>query len=223
MRILIVEDQQKLADSIKRGLEQKGYAVDTIYDGGQAMRRLEHDHHQYDLVLLDRMLPNLDGMIICQTLRKMNITVPILMLTAKDAIEDRVQGLDAGADDYLVKPFAFEELLARVHALLRRPVDSVTTELRVADLVLDTTKHQVLKGGKEVSLTSKEFAILEFCMRNLDQVLTREQIVQHVWDFASDSASNVVDAHIKNLRKKIQKKNETILETVHGMGYRIKS
>ncbi|HEY1037393.1 MAG TPA: two-component system response regulator RppA [Candidatus Paceibacterota bacterium] len=223
MRILIVEDQQKLADSIKKGLEHKGYAVDAIYDGGQAMRRLEHDHHLYDLILLDRMLPNLDGMIICQALRKMGITVPILMLTAKDAVEDRVQGLDAGADDYLVKPFAFEELLARVHALLRRPVDSVVTELKAGDLTLDTTKHQVLKGTKEVSLTSKEFAILEYCMRNPNQVLTREQIVQHVWDFASDSASNVVDAHIKNLRKKIQKKNETILETVHGMGYRIKA
>ncbi len=221
MRILIVEDQQKLADSIKKGLEQKGYAVDVIYDGGQAMRRLEHDHHQYDLLILDRMLPNLDGMIICQTLRKMNVSLPILMLTAKDAIEDRVQGLDAGADDYLVKPFAFDELVARVSALLRRPNQSIITELKVGDIVLDTVKHLVTKDKKRVDLTSKEFAILEYCLRNPNQVLTRDQIMQHVWDFSAESSSNVVDAHIKNLRKKIQKKNEAIIETVHGIGYRL--
>ncbi len=221
MRILIVEDQQKLADSIKKGLEQKGYAVDVIYDGGQAMRRLEHDHHQYDMLILDRMLPNLDGMIICQTLRKMHVSIPILMLTAKDAIEDRVQGLDAGADDYLVKPFAFDELVARVSALLRRPNQSVITELKVGDIVLDTVKHLVTKSEKRLDLTSKEFAILEYCLRNPNQVLTRDQIMQHVWDFSAESSSNVVDAHIKNLRKKIQKKNEEIIETVHGIGYRL--
>lgn len=221
MRILIVEDQQKLADSIKKGLEQKGYAVDVIYDGGQAMRRLEHDHHQYDMLILDRMLPNLDGMIICQTLRKMHVSIPILMLTAKDAIEDRVQGLDAGADDYLVKPFAFDELVARVSALLRRPNQSIITELKVGDIVLDTVKHLVTKSEKRLDLTSKEFAILEYCLRNPNQVLTRDQIMQHVWDFSAESSSNVVDAHIKNLRKKIQKKNEEIIETVHGIGYRL--
>jgi DNA-binding response OmpR family regulator len=221
MRILIVEDQQKLADSIKKGLEQKGYAVDVIYDGGQAMRRLEHDHHQYDLLILDRMLPNLDGMIICQTLRKMHVSIPILMLTAKDAIEDRVQGLDAGADDYLVKPFAFDELVARVSALLRRPNQSIITELKVGDIVLDTVKHLVTKSEKRLDLTSKEFAILEYCLRNPNQVLTRDQIMQHVWDFSAESSSNVVDAHIKNLRKKIQRKNEEIIETVHGIGYRL--
>ena len=221
MRILIVEDQQKLAESVKRGLEQKGYAVDMIHDGGQAMRRLEHDHHQYDLLILDRMLPNLDGMIICQALRKMDIHLPILMLTAKDAIEDRVQGLDAGADDYLVKPFSFEELVARISALLRRPTKSTLTELVLGDIVLDTVKHQVTKSGKRIDLTSKEFAILEYFIRNSNQVLSREQIMNHVWDFSADSSSNVVDAHIKNLRKKIQKKNESIIETVHGIGYRV--
>jgi DNA-binding response OmpR family regulator len=167
------------------------------------------------------MLPNLDGMIICQTLRKMNVSIPILMLTAKDAIEDRVQGLDAGADDYLVKPFSFEELVARVSALLRRPNQSVITELKVGDIVLDTIKHLVTKAEKRVDLTSKEFAILEYCLRNPNQVLTRDQIMQHVWDFSAESSSNVVDAHIKNLRKKIQKKNEFIIETVHGIGYRL--
>jgi DNA-binding response OmpR family regulator len=223
MRILIVEDQQKLADSIKKGLEQKGYAVDVIYDGGQAMRRLEHDYGQYDILILDRMLPNLDGMIICQTLRKRDIDIPILMLTAKDAVEDRVDGLDAGADDYLIKPFAFEELVARVGALLRRPSENKSSELRFADVVLDVSKRQALKSGKIVDLTVKEFAILEYCMRNQNQVLSRDQIMQHVWDFSAEASSNIVDAHMKNLRKKIQKKNEKLIETVHGIGYRIKS
>lgn len=207
MKILVVEDQEKLAKSIKEGLEQHGYAVDTVGDGKKALTLLEYGYYNYDIVILDVMLPSVSGVIICSTLRSRNIVIPVLMLTAKDTINDRVDGLDAGADDYLVKPFDFKELVARIRALLRRPKETVQMELTVGDIVLDTVTRKVTKRGIEVPLTVKEYAILEYCMRHTNQVLTRDQIINHVWDHSFDSFSNVIDVHIKNLRKKLKNKD----------------
>lgn len=220
MRILVVEDQEKLARSIKKGLEQKGYAVDTLHEGEAGMRRLEFNHQDYDLVVLDVMLPGMSGIEIAKSARSKGITLPIIMLTAKDTLENKVEGLDAGADDYLVKPFAFEELVARLRALLRRPSEVVDSVMVVGKITMDTTKRIVIKQGKEVMLSAKEFAILEQFMRHPNEILSREKIISHVWDFASDSFSNIVDAQIKNLRRKLQNKNEKLFETIHGVGYR---
>lgn len=223
MRILIVEDEEKLALSLKKGLEKEGFAVDYIMDGEAGERRIIISHKDYDLIILDLMLPGKDGFQICKSVREQQINVPILVLTARDATDDKVAALDAGADDYLVKPFSFEELMARVRALLRRPEQTLPNELVVKDLKLDTTSRKVTRKGKEVNLTLKEFNLLEYLMRNADQVLTREQILDHLWDFAFDSFSNVVDVHIKNLRKKIDgTHHEKLLETIRGVGYRIK-
>lgn len=223
MKILVVEDQEKLAKSIKEGLEQHGYAVDTISDGKKALALLEYGYYNYDIIILDVMLPSMSGIGISSTLRSKNIVIPILMLTAKDTIDDRVDGLDAGADDYLIKPFDFKELVARIRALLRRPKETVHMELAVGDIVLNTVTRKVTKRSIEVPLTVKEYAILEYCMRHTNQVLTRDQIIAHVWDHAFDSFSNVIDVHVKNLRKKLQNKNETLLETIHGVGYQLKA
>ncbi len=223
MRILIIEDEEKLARSLKKGLEQEGFAVDFLLDGTTGYRRLELNHADYDLVILDLMLPGKDGVAICRDLRRNNIFTPILVLTARDSTEDIIEGLSHGADDYLVKPFSFSELLARVHALLRRPRASLPQELRAKDLVLDPTTRAVRRGNHEISLTLKEFALLEYLMLNKDWVVNREQIFAHVWDFAADSFSNVVDVHIKNLRKKVDDStHEKLLETIRGVGYRIR-
>ena len=223
MRILIVEDEEKLAQSLKKGLEKEGFAVDYIMDGDAGERRIIVSHKDYDLIILDLMLPGKDGFQICRDVREQQITTPILVLTARDATEDKVSALDAGADDYLVKPFSFEELMARVRALLRRPEQALPNELVVKDLHLDTTSRTVTRKGKEINLTLKEFNLLEYLMRHADQVLTREQILDHLWDFAFDSFSNVVDVHVKNLRKKIDgNQHEKLLETIRGVGYRIK-
>ena len=224
MRILVVEDQEKLANSIKKGLEYKGFAVDAVFDGAAAQRRLDlNGHTNFDLIILDIMLPFVDGLTICKNLRSKNVSTPILMLTAKDTLENKVEGLNIGADDYLVKPFALEELIARVNALLRRPQEAISTELNLSGITLNITTRKVFKNDKEVTLTTKEFAILEQFMRHPNEAMTREKIMSHVWDFAFEGFSNVVDVHIKNLRKKLQKKNENIFETVHGVGYRFKS
>jgi DNA-binding response OmpR family regulator len=220
MRILIIEDQEKLALSIKKGLENHGYIVDTLFDGGQGMRRLEFNFQDYDLAILDIMLPTVDGITVCKVLREKGITLPILMLTAKDTLDDKVEGLNIGADDYLIKPFAFEELVARIGALLRRPVEVVPVEMILGGIILNTITRIVTKNGKEVILTVKEFAILEQFLRHPNVVLSREKILSNSWDFAFNGFSNVVDVHIKNLRKKLQNKNETLFETIHGVGYR---
>lgn len=220
MRILVIEDQEKLARSIKKGLEQKGYAVDTLHDGEASIRRLEYNHQDYDLVVLDVMLPGINGIDVCTLVRKMGITLPIIMLTAKDTVENKIEGLDAGADDYLVKPFEFEELVARIRSLLRRPTEVFDPILIVGLITMDTNRRKVIKNGKQVLLSGKEFAILEQFMRHPNEILSREKIISHVWDFASDSYSNIVDAQIKNLRKKLQNKNEKLFETIHGVGYR---
>ena len=220
MRILIIEDQVKLAESIKKGLENIGYAVDTVYDGIKGLRRIEASPDSFDLILLDIMLPELDGISLCKKIRSQHITTPVLMLTAKDTLENKIDGLNIGADDYLVKPFEFTELTARIRALLRRPKEVIETELVGSGIKLNTIKHTVEKKGKEVKLTLKEFAILEYFLRNKNQVLSRDKIIAHIWDFNYDTFSNIVDVNIKNLRKKLQSKSENIFETVHGIGYK---
>lgn len=223
MRILVIEDQIKLAESIKKGLENLGYAVDTVYDGGKGLRRIEASPENYDLIILDIMLPEIDGLTICKRIRSKNIMTPVLVLTAKDTLENKIEGLDTGADDYLVKPFEFTELTARIRALLRRPKESLETELSGAGITLNTVKHSVEKHGSDIKLTLKEFAILEFFLRNQNQVLHRDKIIAHVWDFNYDTFSNVVDVHIKNLRRKLEGDDTTIFETIHGVGYKFNS
>jgi len=223
MRIIVVEDSKKLAHSLKRGLESEGYAVDCLYDGKLAKLRLEIHYKDYDLVILDIMLPGIDGISLCKEIRKQKIEIPILMLTAKDSTNDKILGLDIGADDYLVKPFSFKELLARIRAILRRPKNVLQPELKVKDLVLNTVNRKVFRGSKEIVLTLKEFRLLEYFMRNADRALTREDILSSLWDFNMDSFSNVVDVHIKNLRKKVDYgKKEKLFQTIWGVGYKLK-
>ncbi|MFA6586253.1 MAG: response regulator transcription factor [Candidatus Paceibacterota bacterium] len=220
MKILIVEDNIKLAENIKQGLMQEGYAVDVISEGLAAERRILINRDEYDLVILDRMLPGKDGVSVCYNWRENEVTIPILMLTALNTTDDKVIGLDAGADDYLAKPFAFKELLARVHALLRRPKQSFPDILTNGDISINTTNRIVKCKNKPVSLTLKEFMVLEYLMRNVNKVVTRDELYSHAWDFADSSFSNTVDVHIKNLRKKIND-NAKIIQTIRGVGYKM--
>lgn len=219
MKILLTEDNEKLALSVKKGLEQEGYAVDVLLNGEEAEKRMMLHHQDYDLMVLDIMLPDKDGISVCNALRDANIVTPIIMLTAKDTVGDRITGLDAGADDYLIKPFSFEELLARIRALLRRPKQLTPLILKANDLELNTNTKVVTIDGVAISLTLREFGILEYLLRHPNQVISREQILSNVWDFSFDSFSNVVEVHIKNLRRKLQR-YEKNLETLRGMGYR---
>jgi DNA-binding response OmpR family regulator len=222
MRLLVVEDEHKLASVLKRGLEEHGYAVDLAYDGddGLAMTTAA----PYDLIVLDVMLPGLDGFSLCNQLRAQKMHMPVLMLTARDAVDDRVAGLDSGADDYLTKPFAFRELLARIRALLRRDgLSARDPMLKVADLQIDTVSHEVRRSGKLIDLTSKEYAILEYFARNPNRVLTRTQIAEHVWDFDFVSMSNVIDVYIGYLRRKLGDDSEPrLLRTIRGTGYQLR-
>jgi DNA-binding response OmpR family regulator len=221
MRLLVVEDEHKLAGVLKRGLEEHGYAVDLAYDGEAGLQLAEVE--PYDLLVLDVMLPLLDGYELSRTLRARRRNVPVLMLTARDAVDDRVAGLDSGADDYLVKPFAFRELLARVRALLRRDGRTRDPVLRVADLELDTVTRRVRRAGRPVELTSKEFAILEYFVRNPNRVLTRTEIAEHVWDYDFVSMSNVVDVYLGYLRRRLGDDHEPrLLHTVRGTGYQLR-
>jgi DNA-binding response OmpR family regulator len=221
MRILIVEDESKLAGALKRGLENESYAVDLAADGEEGLGLAELE--SYDLLLLDLMLPKLDGVDLCRRLRARGQQIPILMLTARDAIEHRVAGLDSGADDYLVKPFAFPELLARVRALVRRTGPSKDPVLRVADLEIDTVARQVRRAGRPIALTSKEYAILEYFARNPNRVLSRLQIAEHVWDYDFVAMSNVVDVYVRYLRRKLGDDREPqLLWTIRGAGYQLK-
>lgn len=223
MRVLIVEDERKLAEALKTGLGQVGYAVDVVHDGESAITRIKLYRKEYDLVILDLMLPGADGKAVCREVRAEGITVPVLVLTARSEIEHKVELLNAGADDYMVKPFAFEELLARIEALLRRPTTALPKRLIVGDLELDSTERRVLRRGAIVPMTLKEFSVLEYFMRNPNRALSREEILEHVWDFNFEGFSNVVDVYIKNLRKKLDEGNaSSIFETVRGVGYRLK-
>ncbi|GIX49403.1 MAG: DNA-binding response regulator [Candidatus Tectimicrobiota bacterium] len=218
MRLLVVEDDKKLASFLKRGLEEEHYAVDVAHDGEEGWYLSQVN--DYDLLVLDIMLPKLDGLALCRKLRQQRQDTPILLLTARDAVADRVTGLDLGADDYLVKPFAFAELLARIRALLRRRRGPLAMPLQVADLVLDPVAHRVTRGGQPIELTAKEYALLEFLMRHAGEVVTRTQIAEHVWDQHFDSDSNVIDVYISYLRQKIDRPFATrLLHTVRGVGY----
>ncbi len=220
MRVLLVEDERKIADFIRKGLTEQGYAVDVACDGEEALDWPAVA--DFDVIILDVMLPVRDGTEVCRTLRRRGLRTPILMLTAKDAVEDRVRGLDSGADDYLVKPFAFAELLARLRALTRRQPAVLGSLLRAADLVLDTATRKVSRAGTDMELTTKEYAILEYLMRHPNQVLTRTMIAEHVWNYDFDNASNVIDVHIRNLRRKIDTPFPAkLIHTVRGAGYRL--
>ncbi len=222
MRILVVDDDRRLCAVIKRGLLEEGYAVDLAYDGEEGEYLAEVN--PYDLIILDIMLPSRDGIQVCHDLRAKKVNTPILMLTAKDTVEDRVKGLDTGADDYLVKPFAFNELLARVRALLRREGTSKSPELRVAELTMNTLTRQVWRGQRPIELTTKEYVILEYLMRHPNAVVTRTMIEEHAWDYDFDSLSNLVDVYIRRLRRKIDNEREdSLIQTVRGAGYRLKA
>ena len=218
MRVLLVEDEKKVASFIKKGLEEHGYAVDYGSDGKSGLLMALDQIH--DLVILDINLPEIDGLNVLREMRAKKVVTPVLLLTVRATIEDKVIGLDTGADDYLAKPFSFEELLARVRALLRRGTDTKSPVFTVADLVLDPASRQVYRGGDRIELTSKEFAILEYFMRNSGRVLTRTMIIDHVWDYDFDADTNVVDVYVNYLRKKIDAPYEPkLLHTVRGTGY----
>ncbi|MHB1417267.1 MAG: response regulator transcription factor [Chloroflexota bacterium] len=221
MRILVVEDEEQLAGILKRGLQEHGYAVDVVQDGEDGLAMAETGEH--DLVVLDVMLPGLSGFEVARALRARRVNTPILMLTARDSVDDRVTGLDSGADDYLVKPFAFRELVARVRALLRREEKTRDPVLRVADLEVDTVSREVRRAERAVSLTTKEYAVLEYLVRNPNRVLTRTQISEHVWDYDFTAMSNVVDVYIRYLRRKLDDGHQfKLIHTVRGIGYQLK-
>jgi two-component system, OmpR family, copper resistance phosphate regulon response regulator CusR len=221
MHVLIVEDQRRIAAYVKRGLEEEGYAVDVAADGREALDWALGV--AFDVIVLDLLLPGLDGLTVCRELRKRGARTPILMLTARDGVDDRVAGLDAGADDYLVKPFALKELLARLRALTRRADDLPrVSALQIADLTLDTRTHRVERDGQRVSLTAKEMAVLECLMREPERVLSRTQIAEHVWNYDVFNHSNVVDVYIRNLRRKLDDgAGLKLIHTVRGAGYRL--
>jgi DNA-binding response OmpR family regulator len=217
MRVLVIEDDVKVADFIRRGLEQENYAVDVARDGEEGV--YHGSTHDYDVVILDLMLPKLPGMEVLRRIREKKPATRVLILTAKGAMEDRVKGLDSGADDYLVKPFAFAELTARIRALLRRGIQE-DTRLHIADLEMDTATRQVTRGGEPVELKPKEFALLEFLLRNAGRPVTRTMIIEHVWDVHFDAISNVVDVHINSLRNKVDRDfSSPLIHTVRGVGY----
>ena len=221
MRILIVEDEKKVAGFIKRGLKEENYSVDVAFDGEQG--HFQATTNDYDLIILDVMLPKIDGISLCRKLREEGFLAPVLMLTAKDTVKDKVVGLDSGADDYLAKPFDFEELLARIRALLRKGGQQIPNKLQVADLVLDMVTHKTARAGKEIILTSKEYAFLEYLMRNAGSIVTRTSISEHVWDIHFDTLTNVIDVYVNYLRRKVDDGHKKkLIHTIRGRGYVLK-
>ncbi|HMC80412.1 MAG TPA: response regulator transcription factor [Acidimicrobiia bacterium] len=222
MRVLVVEDEAKMAALLKRGLEHEGYAVDLAADGGEALWAARE--FDFDAIVLDAMIPPPDGFEVCRTLRSEGRWTPVLLLTARDAVDDRVLGLDAGADDYLTKPFAFSELFARIRALTRRDLGARPAVLEVGDLVLDPATREVRRGDTEISLSAKQFAILEQFMRRPGEVLSRADLLEHVWDFAYEGTSNLVDVYVRTLRERIDRPfGVDSIETVRGAGYRLRA
>lgn len=222
MRLLLVEDDPNLAGFVQKGLREERYAVDHALDGEEGL--LMAGTTPYDLIILDVMLPKLDGFTVCRRLRAAGNKVPILLLTAKGTVDDRVAGLNLGADDYLTKPFAFAELLARTRALIRRKDHDRAPRLAVADLEIDPVAHRVWRAGKEIILTNKEYALLEYLVRNQNRVLTRTAIIEHVWDIHYDGMTNIVDVHIKALRTKVDRDfSVPLIQTVRGVGYVLKA
>ena len=222
MRLLVIEDEQKVASFIRQGLEEEGYAVDHAGDGASGLQIALQGLH--DVIVLDVMLPKLDGLSVLQQLRQANVATPVLLLTVRATIEDKVLGLDAGADDYLTKPFAFEEFVARVRALLRRRAETAPPVLQVADLALDPARRVVSRAGRKIDLTPREFALLDYFMRNPDRVLSRTMIANRVWDYSFDATTNVIDVYVNYLRRKIDTGHDTrLLHTVRGVGYVMKA
>jgi DNA-binding response OmpR family regulator len=217
----VVEDEHAIADSIKKGLEHESYAVDVAYDGNEGYDLAAGE--EYDVIVLDLMLPGIDGIEICKRLRQEKIHTPILILTAKGMVDDKVVGLNAGADDYLVKPFAFRELLARVKALSRRPPGTLTTVLRYADLSLDTASYEVHRNGKTITLSQKEYALLEYLLRHPNKILSRDQIIRNVWNYDAEVLPNIVDVYIRYLRNKVDEpfQGPSLIHTVRGFGYKL--
>ena len=223
MKILIIEDEEKLAISLKAGLKIQGNTVDIVTDGIAGENRILMSRNDYDVVILDLSLPGKNGFEICKNVRSMGATLPILILTARSSVNDKVLALESGADDYLVKPFALSELLARIHALVRRPHSSPPRILNIQNLSLNPETRVVTREGKTIKLTLKEFALLQYLMEHDNQVVTREEIFAHIWDFAENSPSNVIDAHMKNLRKKTgDDRSKDLIDTIRGVGYRIR-
>jgi heavy metal response regulator len=222
MRILVVEDDKDLARFVQKGLQEERHAVDLAEDGEAGLDLA--GSNIYDLLIVDVMLPKVDGLTLCRRVRARGDRTPILLLTARDTVEDKVQGLDTGADDYLTKPFAFAELVARVRALIRRGGPGPTAQLKAADLVVDVASHRVWRGGKEISLTNKEYALLEYLLRNRNRVLTRTAIIEHVWGLNYDPTTNIVDVHIRALRAKMDKDfTPVLITTVRGVGYMLEA
>jgi len=222
MRVLLVEDEPRIAAFIRKGLQEEQYVVDVAEDGDAALDFA--DVAPYDLIILDVMLPRRDGFGVCKELRRRGVKTPVLMLTARDAVDDRVRGLDVGADDYLVKPFAFRELLARLRALARRPSETQSLQLSAGDLTLDTVTHQARRAGQPIDLSAREYRLLEFLMRHYGQPLTRLQIAEGVWGYDFDANSNVVDVYIRYLRRQVDDPFETkLIQTVRGVGYKIEA
>lgn len=221
MRILVVEDEKKVASFIKKGLEEEYFTVDVAYNGKEGLEFATRE--EYDILLLDVMIPFIDGITLTKELRKRKITTPILLLTVKDSTQAKVEGLDAGADDYLTKPFAFEELTARIRALLRRHESQKMSVLTLADLTIDLLAHKVTKAGAEIILTPKEFSILEYLMRNKNKIVSRTKLIEHVYDYHFDTETNIVDVYINKLRAKVDNDhNNPLIHTVRGVGYTIK-
>lgn len=220
MRILLIEDEKKLSNNIKESLSDQGYAIDQAFDGEEGLYLAESE--SYDVIILDLMLPKMDGVSVCQQIRSKHNIVPILMLTARSQLDDKITGLDVGADDYLTKPFEFAELKSRINALLRRSHKQIENVIRIDNLEINPSKHLATRGGKEIDLTPKEFAILEFMARHRDEVVTRTQIAEHTWDYNFESFSNVIDVFIATLRKKIDSgAKRKLIHTVHGVGYKL--
>jgi DNA-binding response OmpR family regulator len=222
MRLLIIEDEEAIAKLLKKTLEKESFAVDYLTTGEAALRRLETSHQNYDLIILDLLLPDINGLEICRQVRNQDIETPILVLSARDDIEDKIAALELGADDYLTKPFSIQELLARIRAILRRPPENQPAQLEFGDLILNTKTREVTRQGRPLELTVKEFSLLEYLMRHPNQIVSRNQIIDHLWGYDFMSASNIVDVHVKNLRKKVDRRGRRLLETVRGLGYRLR-
>ncbi len=221
MRILIIEDEKKVASFIKKGLEEEYFAADVAYDGREGLKLVTSE--EYDVIIMDVMLPFIDGFTLVKEIRKQNILTPVLMLTVKDSIKDKVQGLDAGADDYLTKPFAFEELIARLRALLRRNENSKSSNLTAGDLLIDLLSHKVVRKSREIVLTPKEYSILEYLMRNRNKVVSRTKLIEHVYDYHFDTETNIIDVYINKLRSKFDSPDDLpLIHTIRGVGYILK-
>ncbi len=221
MRILIIEDEKKVASFIKKGLEEEYFVADIAFDGREGLKLVTSE--EYDVIIMDVMLPYMDGFTLVKEIRKQNILTPVLMLTVKDSIKDKVEGLDAGADDYLTKPFAFEELIARLRALLRRNEKSKISKLSAGDLEIDLLSHKITRDNREIILTPKEYSILEYLMRNRNKVVSRTKLIEHVYDYHFDTETNIIDVYINKLRSKIDSsEDKPLIHTIRGIGYILK-